>query len=61
MKTLIATLLLTAFAAPVLALETPALPWMSGASADDTGSIADDFDRRSGRCASREGSACGGV
>jgi hypothetical protein len=72
MKTLIAALILSSLTGPVLAmgLIAPANPSVLGTEAPS----ADEFGRRSGRCAhhpvdllipgqvvAREGSACGGV
>ncbi len=74
MKTLFTALILTSLAAPVLALDLPAVARL-GVSALDVLSPSDDaFGRRSGRCphrpeqplvagqvVAREGSTCGGV
>ncbi len=61
MKTLMITFLLSTLAAPVLATEAADFPALSRVPADGTIPTDDAFDRRSGRCVSREGSACGGV
>lgn len=70
MKSLVTALILSAIAAPVLALNLTAI----GTETGITSPSADQFDRRSGRCpkhpglivnsnqiVAREGSACGGV
>lgn len=67
MKTLIAALVLSTLAAPVLAMDAPAFPMSGVVSADVLFPSVDEFGRRSGNCPkrgaliAREGSTCGGV
>lgn len=61
MKTLIAAMLLSSLAAPVLAVERPVLTVLSADRVSVAVPSPGAVDRRSGRCMSREGSACGGV
>ncbi len=68
MKAVIAALLLSTIAAPVLALDVSPFVGIGASSIDVQAPTVDEFGRRSGACAKharkaigREGSTCGGV
>lgn len=60
MKSLLAVLILSTLAVPALAAQAPVYAPIPEAVTTDL-PTPDGLDRRSGRCVSREGSACGGV
>ncbi len=68
MKTLIAALLVSTLAAPVLAMEMPLFAADGITASEVLFPMVDEFGRRSGNCpargaksVAREGSTCGGV